>query len=113
MELRSPDPALNPYLAFALVLAAGLDGIARGAVLPPALDMDLYTADHCVTKALPPLPDSLDRAIALTQQSAFVKAVLGEDLLQSCLALKKRESSAFAAAKDRTQFYRDQSFGLI
>jgi len=81
MELRSPDPMLNPYLAFALIIAAGLDGIERSMNLPPAVDADLYAADNTVTSTLDTLPASLEEAIELAKNSAFIKDVLGEELL--------------------------------
>jgi len=81
MELRSPDPSLNPYLAFSLLIAAGLDGIENQIPLPPAVDADLYTADESITKSLTLLPNTLDKAIALAKGSDFVKSVLGEELL--------------------------------
>jgi glutamine synthetase len=85
MELRSPDPMLNPYLAFALIIAAGLDGIERGASLPSAVDENLYTADNAVTSALDTLPSSLGEAIELARNSDFIKEVLGEELLKKYL----------------------------
>ena len=78
MELRSPDPAMNPYLAFALIISAGLDGIEEGIALPPAVDVDLYAADESKLSTLTALPDSLERAIALAENSDFIKAVAGE-----------------------------------
>lgn len=89
MELRSPDPSLNPYLAFALIIAAGLDGIEKDIVLPPSVDVDLFTADESVTKELTPLPNSLDKAVYLAENSDFVKRTIGEELLSKYLAIKK------------------------
>nr|AGS51946.1 glutamine synthetase type I [uncultured bacterium contig00003] len=113
MELRSPDPSLNPYLGFALIIAAGLDGIEKKAVLPPAVDADLYTADKNVTKDLPLLPDSLDKAIALAEKSGFVKSVIGEELFLKYLDLTKIEAGDFSAAKEKGEFFRDRYFGVI
>ena len=113
MELRSPDPALNPYLAFSLVIAAGLDGIENNMTLPPAVDADLYTADESVTKALERLPDSLDKAIALAENSKFVKNVIGEELVSKYIAVKKTEADGFAAAEDKAEFYKERYFNLI
>ena len=85
MELRSPDPSLNPYLAFALLISAGLDGIENQIPLPPAVDADLYTADESITKSLTQLPNTLAQAVALAKSSDFVKGVLSEELLERYL----------------------------
>ena len=113
MELRSPDPSLNPYLAFALIIAAGLDGVESGAALPPAVDADLYRAGESVMKALAPLPGSLEEAAALAGASDFVKGVVGEELLAKYMAFKKSEAAAFAACEDKAAFYRDRYFRLV
>jgi glutamine synthetase len=113
MELRSPDPSLNPYLAFSLIIAAGLDGIESNMTLPPAVDADLYTADSGVTQSLERLPDSLDAAIALAEDSKFVKSVIGEELLAKYIGIKKTEVSDFAAAKDKAEFYQERYFNVI
>jgi len=105
MELRSPDPSLNPYLAFALIISAGLDGIEKNARLSPAVDEDLYTADKSVTKDLTELPDSLEKAIVLAEKSAFIKNITGGMLLSKYLEIKKNELNEFLAAKDKTQIY--------
>lgn len=113
MELRSPDPSVNPYLAFALVMAAGLEGIETNLELPEAVDADLYTADESITGALVPLPNSLDKAIGLAESSRFVKAVAGEELVSRYIAYKKEEAAAFAAAEDKAAFYRERYFRII
>ncbi len=113
MELRSPDPSLNPYLAFALILSAGLDGVRRGLELPPATDVDLYTAPQAVTKALTPLPGSLDQAVRLAKNSAFVRDVVGPELLDRYLREKEAEAAAFQAAQNKDAFYGERYFGRI
>lgn len=113
MELRSPDPSVNPYLAFALIMSAGLEGIESGLALPPAVDADLYTAGENITASLKTLPGSLAEAIDLAQGSALVKAIVGEELLAKIIALKKEETSAFSAAGDKAQFYRERYFGTV
>jgi len=113
MELRSPDPSVNPYLAFALILAAGLEGIEADLKLPEAVDADLYTADEGITGKLARLPDSLEEAIKLAENSAFVKAVAGEELVLRYIDYKKKEAAAFAAAEDKTAFYRERYFRVI
>jgi glutamine synthetase len=113
MELRSPDPSINPYLSFALIIAAGLDGIENNITLPPAIDADLFTADSSVTDTLEILPNSLKNAIALTENSAFVKSVTGEELLSRYIAIKKAEAKDFALVKDKGQFYKERYFNII
>jgi len=113
MELRSPDPSLNPYLAFALILSAGLDGIEKNLILPPAVDEDLYTADKNVTKNLEQLPDTFDKAIELAEKSSFIKNVIGGQLLLKFIEIKKTEAKDFAAAKDKLQFYKENYFSVI
>jgi glutamine synthetase len=113
MELRSPDPSLNPYLAFALVIAAGLEGIEAGMALPPAVDVDLYAADEHVTKTLAPLPDSLEQALLLARDSGFVRSVIGEELLSKYLALKKNEAEDFAVVGDKAEFHRERYFNIV
>jgi glutamine synthetase len=113
MELRSPDPSLNPYLAFALILAAGLEGIENAAPLPPPLDADLYTAEKNVTKTLTLLPDSLHAAITLAARSDFVKSVVGEELLEKYIVLKQTEADEFAAAKDKAVFCKERYFRSV
>jgi len=113
MELRSPDTSANPYLAFSLIIAAGLDGIENKMTLPPAVDTDLYAADESVTAALARLPDSLDKAVALAEGSGFVKNVIGEELAAKYITAKKNEAGDFAAARDKMKFYKERYFGFI
>jgi len=113
MELRSPDPSLNPYFAFALIIAAGIDGIESNAVLGPAVDEDLHTASESVKKSLTRLPESLEKAIALAEQSDFVKNTIGEYLFSKYIAFKKTEAADFAAAKDKAEFYKERYFNTI
>ena len=98
MELRSPDPSLNPYLAFSLVIAAGLDGIENSMALPPALEGDLCSDGESEANLPEKLPDSLDKAIALAENSKFVKSVIGEDLAAKYIYLRKTETDDFSAA---------------
>ncbi|MDR0303064.1 MAG: glutamine synthetase family protein [Treponema sp.] len=113
MELRSPDPSANPYLAFSLIIAAGLDGIENNIKLPPAVDADLYKADTGITKSLEQLPDSLDAAIALAENSKFVKSVIGEELTAKYIEIKKAEAADFTAAKDKAEFYTQRYFSFV
>ena len=72
-ELRSPDPASNPYLAFALIIYAGLYGIENNLPLPKAADYNLYKADATLLSQFGQLPTDLQTARQLALNSTFVK----------------------------------------
>ena len=80
-ELRSADPGVNPYLAFALLIHAGLDGIEQALPLPPSADLNLFTASEEVLKEFRLLPVSLREANAAALDSAFVKRVLPPEII--------------------------------
>jgi len=113
MELRSPDPALNPYLAFALIISAGLDGIRDELTLQPSLDADLYSADESITQNLVSLPESMDKAIELAKNSSFVRNTIGDDMLSKYLALKEEELYEFSKADDKEAFIRKRYFNCL
>ena len=76
MELRSPDPMTNPYVAFALLIHAGLDGIEKNMQLDEPVDMNLYTAEREFTKNLKLLPQSYAQALEIARKSEFIRNVL-------------------------------------
>lgn len=80
IELRSPDPTANPYIAYALLITAGLDGIERELTAPKAVNVNLYKADSSVTEPFDRLPASLDEAIAVAEGSDFVRGVIGMNI---------------------------------
>lgn len=80
-ELRSPDPTANPYLAFALMIYAGLYGIQNQLALPGAVDQNLFLADLSLLESLKKLPDSLDEARLLAKQSPFIRQYLPQTIL--------------------------------
>ena len=82
IELRSADPTANPYLAFAMLIYAGLDGIARDLKPDAPLDVNLYRADPSVTEKLRRLPGKLDEAIQFALGSEFVKKYIPESILE-------------------------------
>jgi len=117
MELRSPDTSLNTYLAFALIISAGLNGIEKNLVLPSAIDDDLYIASADVTKNLIKLPETLEKAIELAEKSDFVKDIIGNQLLIKYAGIKKIEAKEFAECvntdKDgKDRFYREKYFSI-
>ena len=80
-ELRSPDPSCNPYLAFALLIYAGLDGIRCRLPLPAPADVNLFTAPESVTSQYRTLPANLGEAKQAARSSEFAAAQLPKRLL--------------------------------
>ena len=75
-ELRSPDPAANPYLAFALMIYAAIDGIKKKSVLPKPANINLYTAPETMLQKFKTLPTSLKQASEIAKNSKFIKKYL-------------------------------------
>ncbi|MBQ3510067.1 MAG: glutamine synthetase [Peptococcaceae bacterium] len=80
-ELRSPDPAANPYLAFALLIHAGLHGVQNKLALPAPADVNLYKADSKTLAMYQKLPQDLESARSLAAQSAFIKKIIPKAIL--------------------------------
>lgn len=91
VELRSPDPGCNPYLAFSLMLAAGMKGIEKGYELPPPCEDDIYHMAPEERKHIPSLPENLEEAIEITRTSELVKETLGMHLFKKFIANKEKE----------------------
>jgi len=93
IELRSPDPACNPYLCFAVMLAAGLDGIKNNLTPPTPFEGNVYelTAEERRQHDIGMLPGSLAEAVQLTEGSKLVREALGEHVFNSFIENKKRE----------------------
>jgi glutamine synthetase len=93
IELRSPDPACNPYLCFSVMLAAGLKGIEEGLEAPDPVEENVYEMSEKERKSrgINTLPGSLAEAIALTEKSALVKEALGEHVFNAFIENKKIE----------------------
>ncbi len=81
-ELRSPDPGANPYLAFALMIRAGLDGIKRGLTLPEPADFNLFHAGAEVLDRYKKLPGDLAAAKRAATKSEFIRGVLPEQIIR-------------------------------
>ena len=93
VELRSADPACNPYLAFACMLAAGLKGVEENYELPAPIEENIFKMSEKKRAELNigSLPDSLENAIAVMEQSELVKETLGEHMFNKIIANKKVE----------------------
>lgn len=80
-ELRSPDPTANPYLAFALIIYAGLHGVQQKLALPKAADVNLYKASPEILANYKRLPQDLTTACAIAAKSDFIKTHIPEKIL--------------------------------
>jgi len=92
-ELRSPDPACNPYLAFSVMLAAGLAGVEGRYELPPPVERDVYhlTPEERQDLHIGELPGSLFEALQITERSDLVREALGGHIFESFIQNKKLE----------------------
>jgi len=93
MEYRSPDPACNPYLTFAVMLAAGLKGIEKGYELPAPVEEDIFEMSEASRKkhGIDSLPGNLLEAVQLTEKSELVKETLGDHIFEKFIENKKIE----------------------
>ncbi|HUF97485.1 MAG TPA: type I glutamate--ammonia ligase [Ilumatobacter sp.] len=93
IEYRSPDPACNPYLAFSLLLAAGMRGIREGYELPDEADSNLFEMDdtQLAKLGIAQLPQSLSDALHVMEQSELVYEALGEHIFEWFLRNKRSE----------------------
>ncbi len=92
-ELRCPDPACNPYLCFAGMLHAGLEGIEKGYELPDAMEENLYhlTPEQRQSRGIAQLPETLGEAIEVAAESDLVLRALGEHTFQRFVEIKRQE----------------------
>lgn len=97
IEYRSPDPAVNPYLAFALLLSAGLKGIEENYDLPDEVEENLYefTSQELTASGIRTLPATLSQAIDEMSQSEFMADALGEHVFEWFIRNKRDEWDAY------------------
>ncbi len=93
IEFRSPDPACNPYLAFSVMLAAGLKGVEEGYELPPEATNNIYemTPEERAAEGIGSLPQSLTEAISAMEESELVAEALGEHVFEYFVRNKRAE----------------------
>ncbi len=99
VEYRSPDPACNPYLAFAAMLAAGLEGIEKRYKLPPPSEKNAAEMSDTERTAggIETLPQDLSQAIELAEGSRLLRRTLGDHIFDKFIANKKIEWSNYRA----------------
>ena len=114
IELRSPDPAANPYLAFAVMLAAGLKGIEEGLEPPtPVEDTNLFTLPRHELRrqGFRTLPESLGEAVELFEGSQLMREVLGEHIHSYLVQSKRAEWNAYQSYV--SQWERDRYLAVL
>lgn len=99
VELRSPDPATNPYLALAVMLEAGLDGIEKKLNPPAEVNENIYEMEMktLAERDINALPGSLDEALANMEKSALVKSALGDHIYHHYIQTKHKEFQDYRA----------------
>ncbi len=96
-EIRSPDPMTNPYLAFAVLLRAGLDGIKKQLPLAAPIEDNLYhlSSTQRAERGIKSVPHSLEHALSLLEMSPFAKEIVGEILLDEFVKNKQKEIAQY------------------
>ena len=99
IELRCPDSAMNPYLALAACLCAGLDGIEHEMELPTCVEGNLFSMEpeELKRRSVERIPETLGDAIEAFDGNSFMKEVLGEHVYKKYLKAKKKEWRDFRA----------------
>ena len=92
-EIRCPDPACNPYLTFAALLHAGLEGIEKGYELQAPMETNLYhlSADERKERGIEALPETLGEAVDALAASELMRKALGDHIFPRYIELKRRE----------------------
>jgi len=100
IELRSPDPSCNPYLALAVQIKAGLDGVKRKLNPPEAVDLNIFAMDDRQRKemGIDSLPGDLKEALTLLSNDEVIKDALGEHIYSRFVAAKTEEYDSFRIA---------------
>ncbi|MQA81107.1 MAG: type I glutamate--ammonia ligase [Streptosporangiales bacterium] len=113
VEVRSPDAACNPYLAFATILSAGLKGVEEGYELPEGAEDDVWALTDAERRVLgiEPLPESLSEAIAAMQRSELVAETLGEHVFDFFLRNKREEWKDYQ--RQVTAYERDRYLPIL
>ncbi len=113
MELTSPDPTVNPYIAFTLILRAGMYGIENKLTLENPINKNIHDMDKKTLSPLKKLPTNLEEAIKKAESSKFVKDCIGSELLEEYISLKKDEYKDFQSTSNKEQYYSDTYFNHL
>ena len=112
-EIRCPDPACNPYLTFATLLHAGLEGIEQGYELEPPMETNLYhlTAEERREQGIISLPETLGEAVDELAASELMRRALGEHIFDAYVKLKRKEWDEYRV--QLTQWELDRYLGVL
>jgi glutamine synthetase len=107
IEYRAPDPACNPYLAFSVMLAAGLKGIEEDYPVPPPVEGNVFamSPEERISRGIKILPGSLGEAIALAEESDLLREALGEHIFTSFIKNKNIEWEQYRATVTDYEVY--------
>jgi glutamine synthetase len=107
-ELRCPDPSCNPYLTFAAMLHAGLEGIEKGYEIPEPMEKNLYdlTHDERVERGIEQLPETLGEAIEVLASSDLVRKALGDHIFERYVEIKREEWEEYRVQVTRWELER-------
>jgi glutamine synthetase len=99
VEMRMPDPSCNPYLAMAVMLAAGLDGIKNKMDPGPPVNKNIFTMSQRERRRhkIDSLPDNLGQAVSIMSKSKFIRGALGDHIFTNFVEAKKKEWSEYIA----------------
>src|SRR3954462_5491870 len=112
-EIRCPDPACNPYLTFATLLHAGLEGIEKGYELEPPMEQNLYhlTAEERRERGIVSLPETLGEAIDELAGSELMRRALGDHIFDAYVRLKRKEWDEYRI--QLTEWELDRYLGVL
>ncbi len=108
MQLRSPDPTMNPYVAFALILRAGIYGIKNNIQLPEAININLEKLQG--EEKLKTLPLNLKEAVKSARNSEFLKEYLDSRYLEEYIKIKEMEAEEFEGIKNKKEYFLEKYF---
>ncbi len=110
MELRSPDPCINPYIAYSLLIQAGLEGIRESLILPDPCNLNLFQATPEEVSSYAFLPQTLGQAIETARKSEFIGRCLPPKTISCYLEAKRKEWDSYLNAQDKDRFEQDYYF---
>lgn len=113
MELRSPDSSCNPYIAFALLIKAGIEGIENNLELCEPKNINLFDIDENKVNDLKKLPQDLNEAINLAKYSEFIKTVLPQKTIENYINDKKKEWDIYSSITDKFKAEKELYFEVL